>query len=390
MNKSKSFIVLLLGAILLMSSACKSGYISNRVVATVNSETVTYSEFLQEMNDYALYYGYETLDAVAEVLGEEQYDEFKMAILDQLVSQIIMRQRATYLGLDQFTQEEEASFSTMAQEYYDYILESFRTELGVTSDQSAEDAALNAQAEQKAKEYLESVNLDMDTVVDMYREEAIYNALYKHVVDTVQITPEQVQEKYDELLALQKIDDESDPQQALENFYYGAYEVNVYMPSALGRTAYVRHILIPFPNDLPDQIKTLRQKGSTSEANALRTDSLPLIQEQADTVLALAVAGNDFEKLISEYGTDPGMKDDYYLDGYEVVKDSDFHEEFETASLALSVGEISTLVVTDDGYHIIKCISERQPGAIALDEVAADIEVTALSAQQQATWNEQL
>ncbi len=69
----------------------------------------------------------------------------------------------------------------------------------------------------------------------------------------------------------------------------------------------------------------------------------------AEEVLAKAKAGEDFATLIAEYNEDPGATEAGYTFGPgEMVK------EFEEASFALECGQISDVVKTEYGYHVIK------------------------------------
>ncbi len=69
----------------------------------------------------------------------------------------------------------------------------------------------------------------------------------------------------------------------------------------------------------------------------------------AEEVLQKAKAGEDFDKLVAEYNEDPGAKESGYSFGHgEMVP------EFEAASFDLDYGEISDIVETSYGYHIIK------------------------------------
>lgn len=72
---------------------------------------------------------------------------------------------------------------------------------------------------------------------------------------------------------------------------------------------------------------------------------------KATEVLNKAKAGEDFDALITEYNEDPGMTtntDGYFFTYGEMV------QAFETTSFELNDNEISDLVETEYGYHIIK------------------------------------
>ena len=73
--------------------------------------------------------------------------------------------------------------------------------------------------------------------------------------------------------------------------------------------------------------------------------------EAAQSVLERAKAGEDFDALVEEFNEDPGATEEGYTFGKgEMVA------EFEAAAFALKIGEISDLVETSYGYHIIKRI----------------------------------
>ena len=77
---------------------------------------------------------------------------------------------------------------------------------------------------------------------------------------------------------------------------------------------------------------------------------------QADEILKRARAGEDFAKLAEEFSTDPGSKtkggDLGWFGHGQMVK------PFEDAAFALQPGQISEVVESDFGYHIIK-VEER-------------------------------
>lgn len=74
-------------------------------------------------------------------------------------------------------------------------------------------------------------------------------------------------------------------------------------------------------------------------------------------LLKRARAGEDFNKLAKEFSQDPGSKE---RGGEYVFARGQMAVEFETAAFALRPGQISDVVSTKFGYHIIKAI-ERTP-----------------------------
>lgn len=74
-------------------------------------------------------------------------------------------------------------------------------------------------------------------------------------------------------------------------------------------------------------------------------------EETAATVYEKAKAGADFDALIAEYGTDPGMVQN--PDGYVFTK-GEMVLPFETATFAAAIGEITSPVKSDYGYHVIQ------------------------------------
>ncbi len=74
-------------------------------------------------------------------------------------------------------------------------------------------------------------------------------------------------------------------------------------------------------------------------------------ETNANAIYKKAIAGTDFDKLIQEFGKDPGAA--YYPDGYVFTK-GEMVEEFEKAAFNLEIGKISEPVKSEFGYHIIK------------------------------------
>ena len=103
-------------------------------------------------------------------------------------------------------------------------------------------------------------------------------------------------------------------------------------------------------------------------------------RKKAEDLLKRARAGEDFAKLAKENSEDPGSKDkggEYQFPRGQMVS------EFETTAFSLKTNEISDIVTTQFGYHIIK-LSEKIPAKkIELAKVAPDVKEFLLQQEMQ-------
>ena len=111
------------------------------------------------------------------------------------------------------------------------------------------------------------------------------------------------------------------------------------------------------------------------------------VKTQAEEVLKRAKAGEDFAALAKQYSEDDsnnttGGDLNYFGRGAMVP-------EFEQAAFAMKPGDISDLVKTPFGFHIIKLVEHRPAATKPLAEVRAEIEdqLKWQKAQQQAEQN---
>ena len=116
------------------------------------------------------------------------------------------------------------------------------------------------------------------------------------------------------------------------------------------KTASVRHIL-------------LMTQGKSDSA---KTE----IRKKMEGILEEAKNGADFAKLAEKYTEDPGSRDKGGL--YEDFTKGRMVKPFEDAAFSVPVGEISDIVETRYGYHILKVV-DRKKETKPLDEVKEDI-----------------
>ena len=132
-------------------------------------------------------------------------------------------------------------------------------------------------------------------------------------------------------------------------------------------TVKARHILIGFKGDMTeDQKKELRKK--------------------AEDVLKKAKGGDDFAQLASEYSDDPGSKTKGGELGY--FPKGNMVPEFENAAFNLKPGEISNVIETPYGYHIIKVEDKKAGEMPAFDSIKEQVRVKATQDAEQKKINE--
>ncbi len=96
------------------------------------------------------------------------------------------------------------------------------------------------------------------------------------------------------------------------------------------------------------------------------------VRKQAEEVLKQVKAGGDFAELAKKYSEDDGSKVnggdlDYFTRGRMVP-------EFETAAFTLQPGQVSDLVKSQFGFHIIKVVDKKPATTRSIEEVKPQIE----------------
>ena len=344
---------LALVAVILMTAATLLGCGGKPVLAaTVGDQEITVTQLENSYKNslsYASAYGYDTSTT-------EGIASFRDYLLDNLISSSMKIYQAKLAGIT-LTEEELATAKETAQKNYDDTVASF-------TEQAKNAGATNVDA--YAKTLFTKALVQNNTTVkklqkDMLEDEKNKTLVSKHrsqLLDGVKMTDEELTAKYAEVLAEQKTLFDKTPSDYFTYESYAQYGYNappVYVPAGFFR---VRHILV------------------ADEATA------KLVKEKID-------AGEDFEKLLAEYGTDPGMKDGANAAGYLVGEGASFVEPFLNAALALAKdGDVSAPVQSDYGWHIIKRVSTESAHEIAYADIKVSFDAYEQSLYQQQYYND--
>ncbi len=128
--------------------------------------------------------------------------------------------------------------------------------------------------------------------------------------------------------------------------YYPDAETMAEFAATDGAT--VKHILIAYP----------QEAAAEGEEAAAEGEEAPVDKKLlAEEILKKIQEGGDFDALVEEFNEDPGQPAEGYTFG-----PGEMVPEFEKAAFALGLNEISGIVETAHGYHIIK----RIPGEMDL------------------------
>jgi len=303
------------------------------LAATVGDQEITLTQLENSYENslsYASAYGYDTTT-------EEGATQFRDYLLDNLIASAMKIYQAKLAGIT-LTEEELATAKETAQKNYDDTIASFE-------EQATEAGATNVEAYAKTL-FTDALIANKTTVkklkADMLEDAQNETLVSKHqtaLLEGIAMTDEELTAKYAEVLASQKELFDATPSDYFSYETYAQYGYNappVYVPAGFIR---VRHILV------------------ADEATA------KLVKEKID-------AGEDFETLLAEYSTDPGMQGDANAEGYLVGEGASYVEPFLNAALALAKdGDVSDPVESDYGWHIIKRVSTEAAHEIAYEDV---------------------
>lgn len=107
-----------------------------------------------------------------------------------------------------------------------------------------------------------------------------------------------------------------------------------------------------------------------STGKELSDDQKAAKKKQMEDILKRARAGEDFGKLVKEYSEDPGSKG---KGGEYTFARGQMVPEFEAAAFSLETNQISDIVTTDYGYHIIKLLNKIPAKKLEFSEVKDDL-----------------
>lgn len=334
----------------------------NKVVAQVNGENILKGEVLDVYNGQKESYG-----ITKENENTDDYKELvknlKSSILENLTYQKLITQNAKKAG---YTITEE--ILEQARSEFNGIITSVEEQI---KSQEGGNTSGNTDYAKRAKEYvdeqLKQIGKTQDEYIKILAEQIVTEQFMDKTIGEIQVSDEEIKNYYDSEVKAQK---------------EGTSVEDLQLYSGPG--VRVKHILIALPKEQQDEFNKLFNEQKTEEAKAYLDEKLKGIYPKAQVVLNKVKKGEDFEKLIKEYGEDPEMVDN--AEGYTVKNDGEFVPEFEDAALKLKAGQTSDLVPTLYGYHIIKAYEIINEKVYTLAEKKNEIKQAVIKQKKDEKW----
>lgn len=371
------------------------------VVATVNGTPVTGKDVLANYDKVVSYYGEPTADTL---------ELYYAVAMREAVALCLINTAAAEMGLDTFTQEELDELNASADSEWELMLDDYVSDI-ISDRESASEESLEA-AYTEAEAFFASMGYSRETLRQSYLQNERFERIQAELCKDVAVTDDEVLAYFDGMVQSDKEMYEFDLD-AYENqllmylFGYADHEP-WYRPEGY---RYAKNLLLTVDEDLlaayidllaryeeePDaaeaeesaaqdvSAETAAEEPVTAEdVEAAKAAVIASVQNQIDEINAKLAEGVSFDDLMAEYGTDAGMTDGTYPNGYEVSPVSyGFVPGFIAAAFSVdAIGEVSLPYVSEQGVHIVQYTGDVPAGSIELTE--------AMKAQlQEALYNEQ-
>ena len=313
MKKGLALVAMLLAALVMLSGCNLIGYDAEldgaQPVAKVNDTVITknewlaYREYLVQYYDqyYLMYFGFSfpVDDETLKLYGEQA--------LEQMIQATVIDEKVVELGLDQYTEEEQAQIDQYATEMMDgykmmlrfemypdvitveeeqaYLAEATLSEATVSEPIPAA-TMTNAELDALLTEELASYGITYDYFAEMKGTEIEQTKLREYAVKDVTITDEEVVAEFENRVATQKETFDATPTS------YGAYirsKMAVYYVPEGYRG--VKHVLIKFSDEKTAEIDALNATLAAEQG------TLTTAQNELDTLTAADTSAYTEEEL---------------------------------------------------------------------------------------------
>ena len=337
------------------------------VAARFNGGVITVSEAKEEYAARASFYEDAELDL------DEYEDVIKESVLEDLTQEAVLRLKAQELGVYEPDEEEAAQIRARAQESFEEMIEYY---LPYQSDPARSDEENRAAVEM----YLAAEGTTLEGMIETLTAQGWSDRLYEAATADLDLEGEDLRAYFDTALASAQMNYATNPQAYEADRMNG--EVVLFNPEGYRR---VKRILIAFDEAAEQSMTSLlaqmEQATAQEEITSLlaQMDALyEQLDETAQEVRAHLDAGEDFDALIEEYGSDPymqteqGREEGYYVSAASTLLDASFVAE---AMALTEPGEIAGPFECTDGLYFVRYEGDVPSGGVSYEEMLADEEM---------------
>jgi len=355
------------------------------VIATVGDNIITKGELDDYFNAELISYGYDPAALMADPTAANDVNAYRIAMLDRLVEQTVLKQQADRLGFT-LTDSDKADARYSAQQ----SMESMREQINMQFINEADYPTLtteekNNELERRFQEVLRQQGTDMDGLVATLEMAIINDRMLRSIKGDVTVSEELLNQRYNEMMAEQKIVFTEDPG-AYESTMNG-YDIAAWQPTGFRRA---KHILLKVSADEQAYIDELSKLGKTDEALAAYDAAMEVLLLKANEVKKQLDAGIPFDQLVEDRNEDSGMRDPVTKRrGYLLRKESSMVPEFIDAVFSMdTIGEYTDPVLTQFGYHIIQLTEIVEEGPVPLEDIRKSLTDELLAEEKERIWAE--
>lgn len=372
--KHKKITALALGLLLILSSGCslvdkdeeKAAEIDkNKVIIEYKDLEIKKDDITKKMNKYLTAQGMAIADLKDSEDDKEIWDRFKNDIVQEMAVGQIALEKATELGLDKLTAEEEKSLD----DAYESSLSAIKStvELSVkAATTSNESLDYDSEYQRQLEEYFYLQGYSVDTYREDLEKEFIVNKVKEYYTKDITVTEEEVRKYYDSNVELQENNIKINPEMVEQQAAFGGYVL--YYPAGYMK---IRHLLIGFESETRGAAAIAYSNKDMTEYNRIIDEALPSIQPKVDEVLAKLEAGEDFTALIDEYNDDTSVDvEPYRSEGFvegPYSTNIDIPGYIEALAKLTAPGQYTT-INTFYGCYIIRC-EKLLEGAVPYEDV---------------------
>ncbi len=357
---------------------------NSQVVATVNGEQILKGDIMDEFNIYSSYYGH---DITQPNTGENKTngDAYKDIVWQEHVDHALITQKAAELGIT-LSQERIDDIAAAITSNEEYFMELSQT---LALESVGEGDKLEEETQRLYQNYLESNGISNGIFEALQTRYAWQDEMTDYLAQSIEPTDEEMRAWYDENLAAQIEEVDGFPGGVLTHH---TSDKILYIPEDEG-FKYIRNLAIELPQNIQDEIYTLRSSGEDDAADALRDEELAKIKDEVDAAYERILGGEDFATVCAELTDDTFMDNDENQEFGRVFFNAiggEADEFVEATKNLVNVGDYTEPVASDKGYYIVQYSKELPEGEVSYEDAMDIAKEQVIASQASAKYLEEL